>query len=425
METATPETRAYRPLRADMPAVTLVPEGCLSVRTPLSECTACIDHCPPRALTLQREGPSLADGCLRCGRCAAACPTGALRVSGFPHLSTAETVSSAGPANALAVDCWRVPREHSPEGALRVPCLGGLDGGTLALLHKRYPAGVVLLDRGWCTNCPAGGCRRPQDKALASAGTALAAAGSVPHNILHTVSSPLAATLARPEIPEAMAERAVSRRGLFRHLAGRAAAAAEQWQEAGEETPAPGGFAKPLQPLPRRRLIAALPIGGGRLPTELSPALHIEAQRCANHRICAALCPTGALQPVDDATGTGLDFDPAPCIGCALCQRVCPENALTVTPAGGDGAVIPLTRFTSAPCRRCGHEFTAASGQELCPGCRKDQALLTGDGHRLLFGHPPEAEGSGEDAVPAVTGSKPAFHANKSRGKEAFHDRRL
>ncbi len=425
MEENSPAPRAYRPLRTDVAAVTFVTEGCLPVRSPLSDCASCAEACPVGALTVGWRGPSLADGCLHCGRCAAACPTGAIRVAGFPRLALPDLQAARAEDGPLEVDCWRVPRERSPAGALRVPCLGGLDAGTLAALHARHPAGVVLLDRGWCGGCPAGGRPPLQEEAVTAAAGALVAAGADPEHAPRIEHRPLPGQSARPEIPDAMAERAVSRRGLFRHLAGRAAATAEQWQDGAGEGPAPGGLAQPLRALPRERLVAALRrITSAGIPAEASPAARMNSDLCANHRICASLCPTGALRGVEDGDGAGLDFDPATCIGCELCSRVCPEGALQIGRAGGQSVLHPLTRHSVARCSDCGRPFTAGEGRDRCPNCRKDQELLTGGVYEALFGHPPEAVGSGTPAGTAAPGPQKAFHANMSRGKEAFHDRR-
>lgn len=56
-----------------------------------SGCGTCADICPPHALELVEEGgkkharsaPGLADGCMRCGQCMAACPTDSISVEGI------------------------------------------------------------------------------------------------------------------------------------------------------------------------------------------------------------------------------------------------------------------------------------------------------------------------------------------------------
>src|SRR3989338_6020925 len=58
---------------------------------------------------------------------------------------------------ALNVDCWKVPKKLSPEGSVRVPCLGGLSPGRILELAAMAGTGSVeFLDRGWCSTCTAG-----------------------------------------------------------------------------------------------------------------------------------------------------------------------------------------------------------------------------------------------------------------------------
>ncbi len=123
--------------------------GCLPLQSPYLACRRCAEACPAGVLHVTAGSLSLDDGCLQCGRCAAACPTGALHVPGFAIADVT--------AVPVQVDCWKVPPEESPAGALRVPCLGGVAVSQwLSLAAAAEPHGVVALDRGWCGQCSAG-----------------------------------------------------------------------------------------------------------------------------------------------------------------------------------------------------------------------------------------------------------------------------
>lgn len=404
------EQSAWHRLSDTQPWLLWQENACLPARSPLSDCRACSQACPVAALEATPAGPRLTGDCVACGRCTAACPTGAINGAGLDHRPDND------PANApLTVDCWRVPPEHSPEGALRVPCLGGLGSDRLLrLVQASGERPVELLDRGWCTHCPAAAdCRRPPvDQALADCRSALATLGLAERSpILRT--APLSARLFRRETPTASGEKRVTRRGLLRQLAGHAAGSRAQLQGAATAAPEPvpmvSGRVQPTPRLRRVEALAALAVTQDQgLPNALFPEAEI-SPACCNHRICAALCPTGALHPVGDEDGSGLDYDPLYCIRCGLCQQVCPEKAITIRGRDGHPYVgrVPATRHRRQHCQRCHTPFTSGEEQTLCPGCRKDAALAQGPDRDLLFGAGANSGAAGPAQDP---GTQPGDH---------------
>ncbi len=389
---------AYQRLRPDIPEVAFLASGCLPGRSPLSRCSECADACPADALQAEKGALTLADSCLRCGQCAAACPTGALRVSGFPRSETLDGPVEESAAE-LPVECWRVPRDAMGSGALRVPCLVGLDSGTLAELSALRDAPLVLMNRGWCEACPAGGQSVPMAASVAAAASALEAAGVPAQRRPRIEDRPLPPHRATSKtIPLAECETRLGRRELFRQMAGRSAGGA--LGGVGLDAPAEGAAeTRPLidkiAALPRQRMARAVQRFASTLPASMAPRLKVDESRCCNQRVCAALCPTGALQAINDQEGSGLDFDPVPCIGCELCVRVCPERALELEPHGG--ASGPMIRHAHQYCREC-RSFCPGTGEgDLCASCAKKYGLLMDGGYELLFGKP--AENSRDDAV--------------------------
>ncbi len=393
MARATSATQAFRPLRADLPDVTFAREACLPARSPWADCDACVRACPVDALAADSGELSLSDACIRCGQCASACPTAVPRVRGFPSAAarigeSGERMSAADDADdaPLHVDCWRVPYEESPDPTLRVPCLGGLDGGMLALLSAQYPGGVRLLDRGWCRDCPAGGAAPAATQAETTAREALAAAGTDPARLPRRLSRPLPPSRATAAgIPRASGERRVSRRELFRHLLAHAATTAEQCQQSTADSGA--GREPPVRehPVPsHRRLVVAAQQLGAPLSPAHQPDVTITPTRCQGHQVCAAVCPTGALQVVMEEEAGGIDFDPDHCISCGLCVRACPEEAVTLHADGGlAGRRI---RHRIRRCSECRQPFSGSGSDGLCPACRKKHHLLAGGTRDLLFG---------------------------------------
>ena len=432
MKTATPTAAVtFQRLSPDAP-VGLRADACLPLRSRHTECDRCVEVCPAGVLHRGEEFFSLDAGCLGCGRCAAVCPMGAIAVTGFALRPTEIKVT-----RPLALDCWKVPTEASPAHSVRVPCLGGLSPGQwLGLVlaaHGDAPAaaspapqghaacaccgpGVKLLDRGWCGACPANpGAAHPAAAALAVVHGWLKEA-RVPRQYWPWLArAPLPA--ARAATPDPRNEAPVNRRNFFGALvhesvglanAALGAARAETrhkksnaGRRRGRKVPGadrrtqgePIAAARtPVASLERGRVLVFLAAlaarHGGDVPAAFYPAITIGAD-CRHHRLCAALCPTGALHPyADDCTDTGgrtagavadnhsvgIAYDAAHCIACGQCESACPEHAIRLQPAGpGTDAVVALTRHTTRTCAACGERFATNGRETHCPPCRKSR----------------------------------------------------
>jgi ferredoxin len=145
---------------------------------------------------------------------------------------------------------------------------------------------------------------------------------------------------------------------------------------------------------PRERTIThlqRLTAGASALPAALYPAIEI-ADTCHNHGVCAAVCPTGALQRYENDDGSGLEFDAAACIACGDCARACPEKALRVVPArqaeAAQSGVERLTRHNRRECEGCGNEFTGPGAKSLCSACEKTRDLFSTGSYGALFRAP-------------------------------------
>lgn len=348
--------------------------ACLPTRFPDYGCGRCEPACPLQAITLSRGAPLLTGECSGCGRCTAACPTAALQIDGFALPAVVDHASE------VHVDCWRVPLAESPRGALRVPCLAGVDTGwLLALFELSGERPIRLLDRGGCAECAAGGDMAPLSAALHEAAALLGAAG-VPPGALPTRTERACRSSLAPSIPDSAAAVAVDRRGFLRGLMGSAARTADSMQGA-------AGLHAPLrlhhlaQPVARMRIVTSLARIAGRrgqpVPALALPKLSLAD--CDAAGVCAKVCPTGALQRCEDADGATaeLRFNAMLCVACGQCARVCPQQALGVSATGGRNAVEVLARWTANECANCGEPFSGAPA-EVCPSCTKRTNLQQG-----------------------------------------------
>lgn len=279
------------------------------------------------------------------------------------------------------VDCWRVPESESRTDALRVPCTGGLDAAQLLSLNRLAGSeGISVLDRGWCSDCPACGSEtHPAEAAMREAGRILDEAAVPGHRQPRITVEPLSARMAAKAIPEGKLETRVSRRGFLRRLGGEAISARAQLT--GSTTPtASSPLVGKIRPRRRLRLYEELTAltGQGHTPATL-PRLSV-SDACQGHGICAALCPTGALRRQTDNGASTLFLEAGLCIACRLCEQSCPEQAIHVDAPDGGEAAIELHRLTERQCRDCGRAFAAGSdSEERCHPCRKSRHLMNAE----------------------------------------------
>lgn len=365
----------YFRLRSDA-RIGFDPNLCLGLRHPQTRCRRCTSACSARLLHVEERSVRLDAGCLDCGRCAAECPSRALSVAGF-----APPENTAPEGESLFVDCWRVPAAQTPEGGYRVPCLGGLSVSRLLALHAdRKSAPVVLLDRGWCGECEAWKASGHPAAAHLREATRLLQSIGVPEAALPRLArDPLPSLLADDARADPLAQAQLSRRGFFGSAAREATFA---WSGAAESTSKTAtGSVERIRPVERLKRLSLLASSAGvstaELPGGLFPAIGV-GETCADHEVCAGVCPTGALSRYAKDGASGLRFDPRLCIDCGACERACPEQALQMYRESVPGQAQvgrPLTRHLQRTCTECGTLFSARSGAPLCPQCVKRAQL--------------------------------------------------
>lgn len=307
-----------------------------------------------------------------------ACPSGALAVEDFEIDAEAVVQTHA----IVNVECQRAPVGN---GALRVPCLGGLSESTLLALCAAK-ARVVLVDRGWCGTCESGGATHPAQPTLDRVNGWLTQAG-VPAPLRPCIAPVATGQATQRAGSDPMQCQGRARRGFF-------AALARPASDVPRRACAPARSEPSRQ---RQRTLNSLQVlstrHGGRMPSELFHRLDV-AGACRGHRVCASACPTGALVRWrdDGAARMGLAFDNASCIGCGHCAAVCPEQALQLHRGAGNvgRARAALTTFEQRECPDCGSRFAAPDGEDetRCQRCRTS-ARLVRSAFQTLFGARP------------------------------------
>jgi len=268
-------------------------------------CTRCIDSCPAEAIRLGKGGVVVDhDRCQGGGICAVACPSGALRYR-WPESGDAleqvkiliNTYREAGGKDPVLVLCTRETRESVrslPSNHLpyEVDELAGCGlefwfgalayGARQVWLHSPRPQPERV--------------ERALERELATAHAILKALGFDPG-----VLTRQGGTTRMPPISPATHASIGDKRQLF-YLA------LDHLHEKAER-------ARPLAVLD-----AGAPFG----------TAFVDGERCTLCKACVGACPGNALQDVVDKPA--IRFLEANCLQCGTCTRLCPEDAISISP---------------------------------------------------------------------------------------------
>lgn len=112
--------------------------------------------------------------------------------------------------------------------------------------------------------------------------------------------------------------------------------------------------------------------------------IKIDTGKCRLHGICASVCPTDALQFLDNNQGKELSFMLGMCVGCEACVRVCPEKALKMDEKLDLGLLSSPRKAIMEKkyrlCTSCGKQFSVKTGSDssICPSCKRRWSAIEG-----------------------------------------------
>lgn len=365
---------------------------CTRYRYRYSECRRCADACPHDAIVLSDEGATLtADTCKNCGLCISACNTRAWSSPTFKPIDVLR--------DAIKKPQWRLACEPSGCGGdALVPCLGAVDAVWLAYMaRRRIP--VSLHGSGHCAEC-----------VHAKTGPAqLQLNLEAVHQLKESAQQGRAADSAEPEwilpvLPQdarkpGEREKGVgkqaataSRQRLFQRIFRRHADAPGPVAEGGnpgkvaDQAIRAGAYCVSEQRellqivcKPKEDRPFTVPLHEG------LPLMQLSLQSgCTLCEACFRVCPTGALQIVENPGDWALTFQTDRCVACAVCLEVCQPRVLDAAAhcdARPEQAPITLISRTKQRCARCDRHFVSPTPEKTCLVCGDDE-----DAFAAIFG---------------------------------------
>lgn len=341
-------------------------ERCVRYRYSYSECVRCESACPHEAISLTDAGVDLSqERCRGCGLCVSACPTEALSDQ---ELTAEHLLKVAGGSLELTLACT----PSGAQGDAMAPCLGALHPVVLAEMARRGIA-VTLAGTTHCNAC-----------AHAEKGVDAIRVNQDAYNLLCAALPPESCA------PLRFADEAASgadtghdaaRRGLFRRIAAKSMDVASGRDEA---PPAPLKAIRAGAPfLPERKLtLNGLFAASGEAPLKVARHDMIPAEDwqvvagCTYCEACVRVCPTGAMQLLENQGAWRLAILNDRCVACDVCAEVCQPGVLRA--ADADQVLVNkqkgrlLAAVAKRRCSRCDRVFVDDRGSAICPICSGD-----------------------------------------------------
>jgi len=296
--------------------------------------------------------------------------------------------------DAMQQPAWRFACE--PSGCIGdavVPCLGAIDAVWLAYMAKRRIP-VSLHGSGHCAQCVHGITAEAQLRLNLEAldqlfESASGESGDLPPDWTMPL---LALDTRKPRAREKEVGKsavAASRRQLFRRFLRHGGAPLAAKSEAGDAVKAEKAIRAGAYALSETRELLQIVCKQERpflvAWHQALPLMQLSLQPgCTLCEACFRVCPTGALQIVENPGDWALTFQTDRCVACEVCLEVCQPRVLDAVAsfdARPEHEPIALISRTKQRCSRCDRHFVSLTPENTCIVCSDDE-----DAFSAIFG---------------------------------------
>lgn len=315
---------------------------CTNRKSHGEDCTVCADICPEHIYPTGKRKHPVWDQCIKCGLCAAACPSRCIvptedRVNSF--------LMAAAKRGALTVGC----NEEENSFRLSLHCVAAVSWEQLAC--AALGEGVVISLR----KCA--GCTRKTEYSVIQENLQILRRFLGEARFAEKVT-----VLTEEEQTYDPPEEKVSRRELLSFMSNLALDKAF--------TMLPKVESKRDNALFYRAMLrdAAEKAEPGEKFGMVLPRFN---DKCYNCGYCAHACPTDALKLIPGETTFTVAVDAWRCTGCGICQNTCRSSGITgIVPVKLPHLrTVALGRYPVNNCAECGNPFPRAEGAALCATC--------------------------------------------------------
>lgn len=320
---------------------------CSRIRSPRSRCDTCLKSCPSGALSLGETLELDRYRCIDCGVCISACPNGVFWSRRRNDVVLSEEIARVlfqSQDNVIRIGCPL----SKPDGnrVVSLPCLGRLTENLLLAPLLRGASRIDIL-RPRCEGCSNCTCLRHLESVIYFGKQLAIMVGNTPDYIQEVGDgrSPNFATTRN--LP-------ISRRQLLRTIGSEAKYAAGEafvWSSGKNERTERWVHSIGAKRAHLLRTLRKANVNGS-VTVERKGIPLAEVQigtECSGCIVCSTLCPTGALERIEQPDAIILCFWPAFCVGCGICAEACLVRAASLSPS------VDLCQLTTVERRQLVH----------------------------------------------------------------------
>lgn len=357
-------------LLQNLSPVTIRPQLCSKVITPKSTCTNCQNICPVNSITFTSIGLK-ADQCISCGLCIEACPNHVFRLneSKLLGISTKET-----PTLIITCSLLHQKLEKRNQGYVtQISCFGEFYPELLVYLLTSNSRILLIHDPDNCKNCLA---KSLEEKVNINQYAHI-------FNIDFTSKLQVINNLddLKPYIGTPEIQPAHDRRSFFKSIFNGSKNMSKQILDSALSRQNSNKKDK-VQPLKRYYLLEALKKQENLELSALLPYPQLNINTCNFCGACSKLCPTKAIEIIQEDEKKVITFTPNLCTHCHVCSDVCFFQGLSwgqnITVGDFlDKTPLLLASAAQKTCENCEQEYYDLNDKNnLCFLCRPVQDVF-------------------------------------------------